>query len=379
MSPTTTQGNQDSTELFDEPQLIQSLYASLTDKEGFHPFLAQLSTAIGACSAILVNLSRQPLRLEYAWHSGLPEGWFNWYIENNMIEHDVVSNHAISQAPGNFQSALPLLPTFDPQKDYDRWENDQDILDAAWLVAHSTDELALVFVFQRTVAQGPYKESELNKLNRLVPFIRQAVQLYQQTNQQQALATSLAGVLNAIPNASFILNEQAGVLHANTAALRLLEQESCLKLQDGRLKFQRDKEHNLFFEQVTETIRTSMGQQVFSSSTMFIPRGDKPSLILCVTPIEGDKEQRGGAMATVYDPETRTLPSAALIANYFSLTPAEGLLCQDLITGMSLKEIAALRHKSEATLRSYLKQIFNKTNLNRQGQLISSILAALMH
>jgi len=296
-----------------------------------------------------------------------------------MIEHDVVSNHAISQAPGNFQSALPLLPSFDPDKDYDRWKNDQDMLDTAWLVAHTTDNFTLLLTLQRTVAQGPYQEHELKKLNRLVPFIRQAMQLYQQTNQQQALATSLAGVLNAIPNANFVLNDEAGVVHTNTAARRLLEQESCLQLQDGRLKFQRDKEHNLFFEQVTETIRTSMGQQVFSSSTMFIPRGEKPSLILCVTPIEGDKEQRGGAMATVYDPETRTLPSAALIANYFSLTPAEGLLCQDLITGMSLKDIAALRHKSEATLRSYLKQIFNKTNLNRQGQLISSILAALMH
>jgi len=379
VNSTSTQDNQAPTELFNESQLIQSLYASLTDKEGFHPFLAQLSTAIGACSAIVASLSRQPLRLEYAWHTGLPDGWLNWYNENNMIEHDVVSNHAVAQAPGNFQSVLPLLPTFNPQKDYDRFKDDHDMLDAAFLVAHTTDELALVLVLQRTVAQGAYQKHELEKLNRLVPFIRQAMQLYQQTNQQQVLTTSLAGVLNAIPNASFILNDQAGVMHANTAARRLLEQESCLKLQDGRLKFQREKEHNLFFEQVTETIRTSMGQQVFSSSTMFIPRGEKPSLILCVTPIEGDSEQRGGAMATVYDPETRTLPSAALIANYFSLTPAEGLLCQDLITGMSLKEIAALRHKSEATLRSYLKQIFNKTNLNRQGQLISSILAALMH
>jgi len=379
VNPTSTQGNQASTESFDESLLIQSLYASLTDKEGFHPFLAQLSEAINANSAILVSLDRQPIRLKYAWHTGLPEGWFNWYIENNMVEHDVVSNHAVSQAPGNFQSVLPLLASIEPKKEYDRWVDEQDLLDAAWLVAHNTSEHTLVLVLQRALAQGAYQEHELEKLNRLVPFIRQAMQLYQQTNQQQALATSLAGVLNAIPNASFILNEQAGVVHANTAAHRLLEQESCLKLQDGRLKFQRDKEHNLFFEQVTETIRTSMGQQVFSSSTMFIPRGEKPSLILCVTPIEGDSGQRGGAMTTVYDPETRTLPSAALIANYFSLTPAEGMLCQDLITGMSLKEIADLRHKSEATLRSYLKQIFNKTNLNRQGQLISSILAALMH
>jgi DNA-binding CsgD family transcriptional regulator len=49
------------------------------------------------------------------------------------------------------------------------------------------------------------------------------------------------------------------------------------------------------------------------------------------------------------------------------------------VKGLSLKEIALARHKSEATLRSTLKTIYEKTGLNRQGLLISGILSALIH
>lgn len=61
-----------------------------------------------------------------------------------------------------------------------------------------------------------------------------------------------------------------------------------------------------------------------------------------------------------------------------SLTTAQATLCADLISGLSLKDIAAVKHKSEETLRSHLRSVFQKTGFNRQGQLMSSILSALM-
>ncbi len=57
---------------------------------------------------------------------------------------------------------------------------------------------------------------------------------------------------------------------------------------------------------------------------------------------------------------------------------AEASLCRDLLDGLSIKEISEIRFRSAETLRSHLKHIFQKTNFNRQGQLISSILSALM-
>ncbi|AWX99619.1 hypothetical protein A8139_06140 [Marinomonas primoryensis] len=82
---------------------------------------------------------------------------------------------------------------------------------------------------------------------------------------------------------------------------------------------------------------------------------------------------------TIVEPAKRKLPTAEIIGKYFSLSPAEAELCEDLVAGLTLKEIATKSEKTEATLRSYLKNIFIKTNHSRQGTLISSILCALLH
>jgi DNA-binding NarL/FixJ family response regulator len=74
----------------------------------------------------------------------------------------------------------------------------------------------------------------------------------------------------------------------------------------------------------------------------------------------------------------RKLPTAARIADYFSLTHAEAWLCESLVAGLTLKETAEHQNKSEATLRTYLKQVYQKTGFNRQGQLVSGILLALI-
>lgn len=74
----------------------------------------------------------------------------------------------------------------------------------------------------------------------------------------------------------------------------------------------------------------------------------------------------------------RKLPTARQIAEYFSLTPAEASLCECLVSGLSLSETAEQQKKSEATVRTYLKQVYQKTGFNRQGQLVSGILLALI-
>ncbi len=88
-------------------------------------------------------------------------------------------------------------------------------------------------------------------------------------------------------------------------------------------------------------------------------------------------ELEDGWLMALVDNKQR-LPSAACIAARFELTPAEGRLCRMLVEGKSLAEVADLTSKSEATVRYQLKQVFRKTGWKRQGQLISTILLALL-
>lgn len=364
--------------LAEEPRIIRSLYAALTEKEGFHAFLDILKQSINACAAELVVVRKKPIQLESIWYAGLSKAFMEWYTSHNMIEHDLVVNYATFCRPGFFQTALSLIEQVKHQPDYDRWQQDQNMLDSAWLVVDSTDTHTTILAMQRTVEQGAYEAFEINKLNRLVPYIRQAVQLYQQLDKTIATSHSLSALINALPKPSFVLNEQAEILFANSKAEAFLGQERQLSIKNQRLQFEDRQHQDAFFKSSIHIIRASMGLEKFDSDVVILKRTDASALMMTLMPIEGGERIFSGVLVTVYDSRQRDLPKAEMIEAYFDLSQAESKLCADLVQGVSLKAIAEKRYKSEATLRSYLKQIFLKTGVNRQSQLVCAILSALM-
>ncbi|MED5238558.1 MULTISPECIES: helix-turn-helix transcriptional regulator [unclassified Alcanivorax] len=364
--------------LQNEPDLIQALYRSLTHREGFHAFLEKLTNAIKGCAAQLLVINRHPLRMEHLWYHGLSEEFITWYLENNMIAQDVVTNQTVKQTPGLFQSALPLLPDFQPDEDYSKWENEQDMLDSAWLLVDNTRTHSFVLTIQRTVAQGPYQQAELDALNRLVPHIRQTVQLYRQLETRNQAASSLAAIIDVLPDATFVLDSMATILYTNKAARELINRERCLSIRDERFNFAEKDVQAAFFRTSAQVVRSSMGKEDYCSETLFLKRQDRTPLIFVIRPIESSDLLAGGALVSVYEPDNRQLPGAEHIAAYFDLTPAEAQVCEALVSGKDVQAISDQLGRSVSTVRSQIKQIFQKTGCSRQGELISRILAALL-
>ncbi|MBR7888215.1 hypothetical protein J9B83_04600 [Marinomonas sp. A79] len=359
--------------LVQEPQIIQSLYAALVDKEGFHPFLNLIVEAIQGCAAELVVIKKQPLQIDHIWYTGLSEEFMLWYIENDMIKSDLVSNYATYTRPGLFQTALSLIEKAKQLPDYGRWQQDQNMIDSAWLVIDSTDSHTTLLAIQRTVEQGAYQAAELNQLNRLAPYIKQAVLLYQQLDKTQTQTESFSSLVKALPYPSFVLNEQAELMYLNGKAEDFLCRQDQLMLNSKRLEFQDEEHQASYLASSTQIIRASMGQSEFDCDVIVMRINDHKPHLLALTPIDNS-----GILITVYDGNQRTLPTAELIASYFGFSHAESVLCADLVLGMSLKDIAVKRFKSEATVRSQLKQMFPKAGVHRQGQLICTVLKALM-
>ena len=63
----------------------------------------------------------------------------------------------------------------------------------------------------------------------------------------------------------------------------------------------------------------------------------------------------------------------------WALSPAERDVAIFAIKGMSNAEIAALRDKSEATIKAQLNAVFRKAGVNGRAQLISYFIEVLMN
>jgi DNA-binding NarL/FixJ family response regulator len=102
---------------------------------------------------------------------------------------------------------------------------------------------------------------------------------------------------------------------------------------------------------------------------------DKRPLITLVLPLHDDSES-GRAVVFVADTENQPLPAPDAIARMFGLSRAESRLVHALIGGARLDEAAEQCGVTSSTARSYLKQVFEKTNTSRQAELIKLVLTS---
>jgi len=211
-------------------ELIQTLYSSSVNPDGFHLFLKLLADTINAKFAALIGLNDSPQRLGKVWTIGISDHSTSWQIDEKRVEDDLVFKKAVQEPMGSFNSLISLLNGFKPNSGHFCWNLDQQILDSAWVTLSKKNGTVLVLLLLRGTEQLPYTQKELNFLNQFIPHIRQAMQLYQQVNHHLNASHSLAGIIEALPKASIILDRQAGVVYASKNAKKLLKNEPAIEL-----------------------------------------------------------------------------------------------------------------------------------------------------
>jgi DNA-binding CsgD family transcriptional regulator len=103
----------------------------------------------------------------------------------------------------------------------------------------------------------------------------------------------------------------------------------------------------------------------------------RPYIVL-VSPLRAGRrrldDRQPVAVVFVSDPER--VPEVPLdrLMRLYGLTQAEARLAQQLAAGHDLKDIAAATHRTMNTVRTQLKQAFQKTGTSRQAQLVRLVL-----
>jgi DNA-binding CsgD family transcriptional regulator len=77
----------------------------------------------------------------------------------------------------------------------------------------------------------------------------------------------------------------------------------------------------------------------------------------------------------IIDPSELQLPSAARLVALFGLTQAQAKVAREFSSGGSYKEVARRLRISVETVRSHIKEIYPKTRVKRQADLVRLILS----
>jgi DNA-binding CsgD family transcriptional regulator len=236
-----------------------------------------------------------------------------------------------------------------------------------------------VIAVHRSHRLGPYSADHHESCELLLPHLRAAVALTLAAVAARAHAARLEGVLDRLPMAVFLVDQNLQVRLCNRVGRRLVAARRGLIVRDGRLRAL-DTSENARLEQIVRRPRAPRAAGNMREAAISLMRSDvSHPLHVMSLPLP---VATGGLRAwdvpvvalLVGDPEQEFRASEAVIGTLYHLTIAEARLVGALLTGMRVRELAESLGISEQTVRTQLKRVLQKTGAGRQSELVRIVL-----
>lgn len=364
--------------------LIDLAYGAVLEPAKWQQVIAQFVAVIGANSAVLreVNYNTGTVGLfnTVGYDPALKQAYRDYYIHQ-----DIFAAALKESSTGDIILSTEAVPWSRQLKsefynDYMRPQGGRYVLGAT-LAKDAQSHLLLGI--QRAEQQGDFTPEDLVLIRQVTPHIARAAQIHRQlqsvTSQQQWALSAL----NRLATGVVLLDERGHPRFVNKSAEWVLNNAGCLIADDG-----------ILLGNVTDTVhlhRLIVGAAGCATGKGCPPGGNLvlyrhgQTVCLQVVPIARDSFEQPWSpglsdtcvavfISTTHSSEKQHRKA---IARY-GFTPAEARLAILLMKGIDLEAAATQLSVSVQTVRSQLKSIFAKTNVNRQAELVSRLLSNLL-
>ena len=193
---------------------------------------------------------------------------------------------------------------------------------------------------------------------------------------------ALAEVTDRLPIGVIMLDASGRILHTNRSASQILRAEDGLTLDRGRPAAVDSFENRDLQEKINRAVKDPTRRADPGGEVMIISReSGRRALsvmvgpLLVVRPEHVTDEAR--AILFIADTEGHQIDKTQNLETLYQLTHAEAELVRLISEGRSLEQVANERGVTINTVRSQLKQVFSKTDTNRQGELVHLVLSGV--
>jgi GAF domain-containing protein/DNA-binding CsgD family transcriptional regulator len=364
-------------------RLLGLLYEGLMSPEGcaWSPFLAELCRQLRCQAAAITLHDPQNQNPSVSSSFGLPaEALREWTNDYGIRNPRALQALQATQRTGAFLStasltnAPPDLLTRAKETGYYdfclRYQMHHSAIAAVPVAPGAFGGLSLV----RARPAGPFEPDELQFLRLLTPHVQRALQLHQKLENSQALSELAKLALDRLDTAVVAVNQQARVIFMNPQAEAILHQQRGIALREGRLSAADASAARCLRALLNPAFLTELDPGGTSGNAFTVQRDEtsQPLHITVVPFCRGDAPGLRQPYALIFlsDPSAKPASRAALLSQLFGLTPAECRLTGLLLEGIELPVAADRMQVTTGTARFMLKNIFQKTQCHRQGQLI---------
>ena len=186
------------------------------------------------------------------------------------------------------------------------------------------------------------------------------------------------GVLSALDRfhiGVFVLSPNGSVIIKNIEADRILDANDGLSLsRDGHLMSGVDSERAELTNIISKAINTAHATDNSAEQLMRVARrSTNDPYLVEVAPIHDHGEietEFKGCIVYVIDPNKTDVVSTAGMQQLYGLTGSESEVCKLVAEGMDTDDVADTRNLTRETVRTYVKQVMQKTGVTSRTQLV---------
>jgi DNA-binding CsgD family transcriptional regulator/PAS domain-containing protein len=257
---------------------------------------------------------------------------------------------------------------------YKEWAAPQRIHQVMEAVALGETTRLGLFCITRQDHMGFFSDDQIALLRYLAPHIRRAITVSDLLDLKTVERQAFVAVIDGIPTGICVLGHDGQILHANVAAKAMLESRTPIRSENGRLRGVDSRATT----ELLNAVATAQGDySQIGPNGIGVPLrapGGRPSVAHVLPLAHGDVRTRliPQALAAVFisGDGPASFVNLDAIARSFEFTPSETRVANEILLGRSIAEAAIALGIGESTAKTHLQNVFFKTGVSRQVDLI---------
>lgn len=298
-----------------------------------------------------------------------------------LLEHYIHVNPMVEMAlRTDVGDVLSASRTMDYQKltgtvFWREWAKPQGFVDAIQATLDKTPTGMAALTVVRHETAGMADETALRRIRLLFPHFRRAVLIGKIIDLHKVEAAALADTIDGVMAAILLVDSGRRLVYANPSGQSLLDAGALLSTDPTGLSF-RDAAADRSFRQIVATLSDGRETQIGASGIAIPLATDGQRYVAHVLPLISGARRTAGlhyaAVAALFVRRAELDPAAAFdaIGSTFRLTPNETRVLAAVVEINGAAAIGRILGISEATVKTHLHHLFQKTGAERQADLV---------
>jgi len=358
-------------------RLIGDIYDTALQPTLWRDVLKQASGFVGGSAAAVYskNAVRKTGIERYHWNLDPAYDYFG-----RQARFDPVTVTQFTFAVEDIYSIADLIPyqEFLQTRVYKEWARPQGFVDhLAATLDKSATSFALFGIF-RNEQQGLVDDEMRRRMRLIVPHVRRAALIGNVIDLGHDKSAMLVDALDTLTAGVFLVDARCGIVFANVAGQALLGEGHVLHASHGVLTMVDAQAGRAFRDAIEAAVGGDLAIGVRGIALPLSPQPDRRWLAHILPLTSGARQAAGltyAAVAAVFVRKAAldTPSPMQTVARLYRLTPSELRVLVAIIEVGGVSAVAEALGISEATVKTHLQHLFEKTGLRRQTDLVKLI------